>query len=102
MGQCMTVGCCEDATHALKLCVPDAVQDEPAAEGLLSGIWLCEIHALEAEDNEFNPVPALVAQLANVLRFPTAVPVISEAYVTAIPIDGAECKAFRALERATN
>lgn len=101
MAICCHIGCEAEATHALKLVVPDRWEDEPAAEGFL-GAELCARHAAEAEDNEFIPVPPMIAALANVLRFPAAQPDLAEAYLTAIPMRGAEWRAFKALERRPN
>lgn len=101
MAVCCHIGCKEEATHALKLIVPDRWEDEPAAEGLL-GAELCALHAAEAEDNEFAPVQPMIAALANALRFPAAQPDFEQAYLTAIPMRGAEWRAFKALECRPN
>lgn len=97
MRLCMSIGCRCVATHAIKMIVPDAVRDEAAAEGLL-GIEMCSECALAAEEGGIEPIPPIVAALADVLRFPGAVPDVDEAYLTAIPLGSPEHLAFKSLE----
>lgn len=98
MCRCQRSGCDEDGTLALKIVVPSASGLRPtAAEGLL-GVIMCPAHFEEAElQPEFLMHPA-IQMLFNRVLDDDAAPDWDEAYLTSVPIESAEFKAWRAQE----
>lgn len=93
---CMRVDCDREATHAVKLVVPDSLSDETSAEGLI-GVELCQAHMDEARAWEFTGVGSAFSALVGWLARPGTVPDLSEAYVESVPVGSPEHRAFMRL-----
>lgn len=94
MTKCMRVGCVSEATHALKLIVPDANTDATSAEGLL-GVELCLAHIAEAQAKPFlDGNPAMEAVFRAVAE-PGTEPDFMEAYVEPVAVGGVEYLAWQ-------
>lgn len=101
MTRCMRIDCQAEATHALKLVVPDARSSDTSAEGLL-GVSLCATHCAEATAKPFlERNPAIEALLCSVCEEGTE-PDFDEAYIEGVPLGSLEHKAWQAAERVSH
>lgn len=96
MTQCMRIGCKREATHALKMIVPDAGIRARAAWGFL-GICLCAEHSAEAEDwEDVASNPAIRMLLQSTCDAETEL-AFDDAYVEPVPLESREARAWAAM-----
>jgi hypothetical protein len=91
--KCMNKDCSAEATHAVRLVVPDTNSDETSASGPM-GIELCADHIREAETWDFGGMEMVLAAHVAKIAAPGTEPDIASAYVEAVPVTAAEHIAF--------
>lgn len=92
--RCQRIGCTSEATHALKLVIPDATTDATSAEGLL-GVELCALHITEAQAKPFVGGNPAIEALMRAVAEPGTEPDFTEAYIEPVAVGGVEYLAWQ-------
>jgi len=100
---CMKQGCPSEATHALKVVVPDTTTDRTCAEVLFSETVLCARHIEDEQAARlFESAGEDLKALFRTSAAEGTAPDFDEAYCEGVPIDSPEHRAYLGLAPKPN